>query len=191
MCNSLLFASYILALWHDYILLVDMLVYSSQYSSMNKWMLKSPEKLCMYPSMFCSVYLSHACCSPVQLLQSCSALNQQMGYYCWQLTSQIITFEHEGNWSKALEYYDLQVRSKAMVVDDKCSRTVLAETLPSTAHPSSSTFDSVTRLGKPYKGIVRSLQKTGCSHVLDLYFHGLTSRRGQFQYDEELNELQV
>ncbi|XP_048138242.1 serine/threonine-protein kinase ATM isoform X3 [Rhodamnia argentea] len=107
-----------------------------------------------------------------------------------KLTSQIITFEHEGNWSKALEYYDLQVRSKAMVADDKCSRTVLAETLPSTAHPSSSTFDGVTGLGKPYKGIVRSLQKTGCSHVLDLYFQGLTSRRGQFQYDEELNELQ-
>lgn len=78
-----------------------------------------------------------------------------------------------------------------MMVDGKCSRTVLAETLPSTAHPSSSAFDSVTRLGKPYKGIIRSLQKTGCSHVLDLYFQGLTSRRGQFRYDEELYELQV
>lgn len=106
------------------------------------------------------------------------------------MTSQIITFEHEGNWSKALEYYDLQVRSKTMVPDDICSRTVLAESLPSTAHPSSSAFDNVTRLG-PYKGIIRSLQKTGCSHVLDLYYQGLTSRRGQFQCDEELYELQV
>lgn len=107
-----------------------------------------------------------------------------------KLSSQIITFEHEGNWSKALEYYDLQVRSKTMVPDDICSRTVLAESLPSTAHPSSSAFDNVTRLGKPYKGIIRSLQKTGCSHVLDLYYQGLTSRRGQFQCDEELYELQ-
>ncbi|KAK9943183.1 hypothetical protein M0R45_008801 [Rubus argutus] len=69
-----------------------------------------------------------------------------------KLTSQIITFEHEGNWSKALEYYDLQ--------------------------------------RKPYKGLIRSLQQTGCMHVLDFYCQGLTSRKGQFHHDLEFTELQ-
>ncbi|KAK1369688.1 hypothetical protein POM88_035780 [Heracleum sosnowskyi] len=35
--------------------------------------------------------------------------------YIAMLSSQIITFEHEGNWSKALEYYDLQGRSEPIV----------------------------------------------------------------------------
>ncbi|KAK1369693.1 hypothetical protein POM88_035785 [Heracleum sosnowskyi] len=71
----------------------------------------------------------------------------------FKLSSQIITFEHEGNWSKALEYYDLQ--------EDEMS------------------------IRKPYKGLIRSLQQLGCTHVLDLYSQGLTSRKGRFQHDFE------
>lgn len=44
---------------------------------------------------------------------------------------------------------------------------------------------------KPYKGLIRSLQKIGCMHVLDMYCQGLTSRKGQFQHDLEFTELQV
>ncbi|KAK1384233.1 hypothetical protein POM88_021968 [Heracleum sosnowskyi] len=74
-----------------------------------------------------------------------------------KLSSQIITFEHDGNWSKALEYYDLQ---------------------------------DEMRIRKPYKGLIRSLQQLGCTHVLDLYSQGLTSRKGRFQHDFEFTELQ-
>ncbi|KAK1388254.1 hypothetical protein POM88_016432 [Heracleum sosnowskyi] len=74
-----------------------------------------------------------------------------------KLSSQIITFEHDGNWSKALKYYDLQ---------------------------------DEMRIRKPYKGLIRSLQQLGCTHVLDLYSQGLTSRKGRFQHGFVYTELQ-
>lgn len=106
------------------------------------------------------------------------------------MTSQIITFEHEGNWSKALEYYDLQVRSAALVPMDFGSRNLsLEQTQPD--HLSNSTLDDPMGQRKPYKGLIRSLQQTGCMHVLDFYCQGLTSRKGQFHHDLEFTELQV
>lgn len=106
------------------------------------------------------------------------------------MTSQVLTFEHEANWSKAVEYYDLQVRSEAMVSVDNGSRNLIA-VHPETISSSSCSPTDNLRLGKPYKGLVRSLQQIGCTHVLDLYCQGLTSRKGQFQYDLEFSELQV
>ncbi|KAK1369687.1 hypothetical protein POM88_035779 [Heracleum sosnowskyi] len=46
------------------------------------------------------------------------------------------------------------------------------------------------RIRKPYQGLIRSLQQLGCTHVLDLYSQGLTSRTGRFQHDFEFIELQ-
>lgn len=107
-----------------------------------------------------------------------------------KLTSQVLTFEHEANWTKALEYYELQVRSEAMVPADYGSNLIAGH--PETVLFSScSPTDNAVRLGKPYKGLVRSLQQIGCTHLLDLYCQGLTSRRGHFQYDTEFAELQV
>ncbi|KAF6155451.1 hypothetical protein GIB67_019977, partial [Kingdonia uniflora] len=94
-----------------------------------------------------------------------------------KLTSQIITFEHERNWSKALEYYDLQVRSEGWMQPDQGARQA------------SISNDQVTRRTY-YKGLMRSLQQTGCTHVLDLYCQGLTSQKGHFQHDSEFTELQ-
>lgn len=103
------------------------------------------------------------------------------------MSSQIITFEHEGNWSKALEYYDLQVRSEPSVPSTK--------SLPETSHQrdncSFPLTEDETKIRKPYKGLIRSLQQLGCTHVLDLYSQGLTSRKGRFQHDFEFTELQV
>ena len=110
---------------------------------------------------------------------------------CKKLTSQIITFEHEGNWSKALEYYDLQVRSEPVAGMDGSSRNLSPEHSQLTVHPSFSKSEDVIRQREPYKGLIRSLQKIGCTHVLDLYCQGLTSRNGQFQHDLEFTELQV
>ncbi|KAH1111940.1 hypothetical protein GYH30_010343 [Glycine max] len=107
-----------------------------------------------------------------------------------KLTSQIITFEHEGNWGKALEYYDLQVQSDASVQKDGCSKSMsLKQT--GAANPSSfaSEVDEM-RQSRPYKGLIRSLQQIGCTHVLDMYCHGLTSSKDQLPHDLEFAELQ-
>lgn len=106
------------------------------------------------------------------------------------MTSQIITFEHEGNWGKALEYYDLQVQSDASVQKDGCSKSMsLKQT--GAANPSSfaSEVDEM-RQSRPYKGLIRSLQQIGCTHVLDTYCHGLTSSKDQLPHDLEFAELQ-
>ncbi|KAB2013879.1 hypothetical protein ES319_D09G187000v1 [Gossypium barbadense] len=105
------------------------------------------------------------------------------------LTSQIITFEHEGNWNKALEYYDLQVRSEATAHMDGSSRTLSLTETQSFSQPHLSTSDDEAKW-KPYKGLIRSLQQIGCRHMLDLYCQGLTSGKGQFQQDLEFTELQ-
>ncbi|KAK9108083.1 hypothetical protein Syun_024094 [Stephania yunnanensis] len=94
-----------------------------------------------------------------------------------KLTSQIITSEHEGNWSNALEYYDLQVRSASRLHMNDL-RTV------------SSSEQSQRTWMKSCKGLMKSLQQIGCTHVLDLYCQGLTSQEGKLQHDSEFIELQ-
>lgn len=58
-------------------------------------------------------------------------------------------------------------------------------------HQSISTLEDASGHWKPYKGVIRSLQKTGCAHVLDLYCQGLTFRDDHVQHDLEFMELQV
>ncbi|KAK7852517.1 serine/threonine-protein kinase atm [Quercus suber] len=102
----------------------------------------------------------------------------------------IQSHKHEGNWSKALEYYDLQVRSDASLQMDDSSRYLSSEETQPTNHLSVSKLEDEMTHRKPYKGLIRSLQQIGCMHVLDLYCQGLTSRKGQFQHDLEFAELQ-
>ncbi|KAL2340901.1 hypothetical protein Fmac_008841 [Flemingia macrophylla] len=107
-----------------------------------------------------------------------------------KLTSQIITFEHEGNWGKALEYYDLQVQSDASILKDVSSRSLsLKQTGASNLSSFASEINDMTQ-SRPYKGLIRSLQQIGCTHVLDMYCRGLTSTRDQLQHDLEFAELQ-
>ncbi|XP_058227343.1 serine/threonine-protein kinase ATM isoform X4 [Rhododendron vialii] len=107
-----------------------------------------------------------------------------------KLASQIVTFEHEGNWSKALEYYDLQVRSEAEIQMEGSSRQKFHERSQPTMSLSFSNTEDEMRQRKPYKGLIRSLQQMGCTHMLDLYCQGLTSRKGLFEQDLEFSELQ-
>lgn len=104
-------------------------------------------------------------------------------FWSLQLTSQIITFEHEGNWSKALEYNDLQIRSDPVAQRHSYSPENIL-------HSSDSVVDQMIEK-KPYKGLIRSLQQIGCTHLLDVYCQGLTSQKGRFQHDPEFAELQV
>ncbi|XP_011028561.1 PREDICTED: serine/threonine-protein kinase ATM [Populus euphratica] len=107
-----------------------------------------------------------------------------------KLTSQAVIFEHEGNWSKALEYYDLQIRSNPLLQMDGGSSTLSAGHTQLGTHLSLSASEEEMRQRKPYKGLIRSLQQIGCTHVLDLYCQGLTYRKDQFHHDLEFNELQ-
>ncbi|ONM30715.1 ataxia-telangiectasia mutated [Zea mays] len=43
---------------------------------------------------------------------------------------------------------------------------------------------------KMHKGLMRSLQKTGCSHVLDVYCEGLSHQKGCLQQDAEFIDIQ-
>ena len=99
-----------------------------------------------------------------------------------KLTSQILTFEHEGNWGKALEYYDLEVRTKGV---DKSQQNSSIENCGA----SGAALELMQR--NPYKGVIRCLQQVGCAHILDLYCQGLVSRKGELQQDLEFVELQV
>lgn len=106
------------------------------------------------------------------------------------MTSQIITFEHEGNWGKALEYYDLQVQSGVLLQKDGSSRSLsLEQTGPANSSSFASEVDDI-RQSKPYKGLIRSLQQIGCTHVLDMYCQGLTTSKEELRHDREFTELQ-
>ncbi|QHO17058.1 hypothetical protein HN873_033624 [Arachis hypogaea] len=107
-----------------------------------------------------------------------------------KLTSQIIMFEHEGNWGKALEYYDLQVRSGVSGrKNDNSTRLSLEQTGAANPLPFASDAYEMQQ-SRPYKGLIKSLQQIGCTHVLDLYCQGLTSSKDQLQHDLEFAELQ-
>ncbi|KAI8543044.1 hypothetical protein RHMOL_Rhmol08G0188500 [Rhododendron molle] len=128
------------------------------------------------------------------LVSAVTQINEQDSLYgiiqSHKLASQIVTFEHEGNWSKALEYYDLQVRSEAEIQLEGSSRQKFHERCHPTMSLSFSNTEDEMRQRKPYKGLIRSLQQMGCTHMLDLYCQGLTSRKGQFEQDLEFSELQ-
>ncbi|XP_073145738.1 serine/threonine-protein kinase ATM isoform X3 [Henckelia pumila] len=106
-----------------------------------------------------------------------------------KLRSQIITFQHEGNWSKALEYLDLQARFELMPQMNGSTYTSSGNS-QQTAHAFFSKTEHDTTQKKPYKGLIRSLQQIGCTHVLDVYCQGLTTQRGRLQHDLEFTELQ-
>ncbi|CAN6483726.1 unnamed protein product [Victoria cruziana] len=107
-----------------------------------------------------------------------------------KLPSQIITYEHEGNWSKALENYDLLVRTAQMKQGDEYITNKMADC--SKRYHSLMLYEAEKgrTCFETYKGLMRALQQTGCTHVLDVYCQGLTARGDQFLQDEEFTELQ-
>ncbi|KAL9227455.1 hypothetical protein vseg_003141 [Gypsophila vaccaria] len=125
------------------------------------------------------------------LLSALTQINEPDSLYgiiqSHKLTSQTLTFEHEGNWSKALEYHDLQVRLERVDLPQKC---LSHESIGPTNSSSFPKTELEMSQRKPYKGVIKSLQRIGCAHTLDLYCQGLVSRQGEFQEDLEFVELQ-
>ncbi|TVU22297.1 hypothetical protein EJB05_31982 [Eragrostis curvula] len=105
-----------------------------------------------------------------------------------EITSQIIRYEHEGDWNSALEYYDLLVRSTTQEHRVNLSGTVLTG-VTGPSFVSHKTEEKMLNW-KMHKGLMRSLQKTGCSHVLDAYCEGLTRQKGCLQQDAEFVDIQ-
>ncbi|KAG0493501.1 hypothetical protein HPP92_004495 [Vanilla planifolia] len=102
-----------------------------------------------------------------------------------KLTSQLALFEHEGNWSKALEYCDLLVRSVPVgETENFPGKSSTNECL------TYSTYGGRTTNWKYCKGLMRSLQNIGSRHLLDLYGRGLVSKIGDSEHDREFAELQ-
>lgn len=127
------------------------------------------------------------------LLSAVTKINEPDSLYgiiqSHKLSSQITTFEHEGNWSKALEYYDLQVRSSVVAKSDYHTRNMSHKQSEVTTQLGLSTSENVEKYMRSYKGLIRSLQQVGCTHMLDLYCRGLTCE-DHFQHDHEFTELQ-
>ncbi|KAL9265361.1 Serine/threonine-protein kinase ATM-like protein [Drosera capensis] len=125
------------------------------------------------------------------LLSAVTQINEPDSLYgiiqSHKLSSQIITFEHEGNWSKALECYDLLVQSDG---GSNCLGSSLVEDSTTSGPSSFSEIEDDRKHKKPFKGLIKSLQQIGCSHILDLYCHGLVSRNDEFRHDVEFAELQ-
>ncbi|PKU80892.1 Serine/threonine-protein kinase ATM [Dendrobium catenatum] len=90
-----------------------------------------------------------------------------------------------GNWSKALEYCDLLVRSASVQETES-----LHGELSTNAALTSNVYDGKTANWKYCKGLMKSLQNIGTSHVLDVYSQGLMANIGHFKLDSEFTELQ-
>lgn len=99
--------------------------------------------------------------------------------------------EHEGNWSKALENYDLLVRTARVEEMDGFSGSFSKDNSQCVHLPSFSKLENDAWNWKSYKGLMRSLQQTGCTHVLDLYCQGFITQKGLLQNDSEFTEVQV
>ncbi|XP_078431049.1 serine/Threonine-kinase ATM-like protein isoform X2 [Wolffia australiana] len=108
----------------------------------------------------------------------------------YKLSSQIVTFEHEGKWSKALEYYDLLIRkSSATKIDDGTRKSRITDSRQSD-YNSGDRKVKEKGIWRLHKGLMRSLQQIGCSHLLDFYFQGLSNQKCDLQGDLDFNELQ-
>jgi ataxia telangiectasia mutated family protein len=99
---------------------------------------------------------------------------------------QVLIYEHEGNWSKAVEGYDLLLRDKDIRRSAEMKPTAsnswsLAET------ESASSADQF----EYNRSLIRSLQQTGCEHVLEMYCKGLSMEREALERNTEFQELQV
>lgn len=95
------------------------------------------------------------------------------------MRSQLLTYEHEGNWSKAVETYDLLLRSR--------KSPLLNPRSDDAAGSSGAGIDEQN--WQSHKGLMRSLRQMGCTYVVDLCNQSLAQHRG-LECDPEFRELQ-
>ncbi|KAL2608088.1 hypothetical protein R1flu_026661 [Riccia fluitans] len=128
------------------------------------------------------------------LMRVYTRINEPDGVYgvvrSHKVTSQLLRNEHEGNWSKALENYDLLLRnSKSRQVGWK-GRISNGEYSGAASEKSNSTNSKVLETWQLNKGLMRALQQNGCSHILDMYSSGVSQQEGSIRLDSEFKEIQ-
>lgn len=92
------------------------------------------------------------------------------------MRSQLLTYEHEGNWNKAVETYDLLLRSRKSPMLN-----------PRSSDAAGSSADEPK--WQSHKGLMRSLRQMGCTYVVDLCNQSLAQQR-DLECDPEFRELQ-
>ncbi len=92
-----------------------------------------------------------------------------------QVRSQLQLYEHEGNWSKAAESYDLLLRSQESMLGMRVSTT--------------EQHVSGQRDWQLHQGLMKSLQQMGCSLIANLYYTGL-AQEGGIAKDSQFRELE-
>ncbi|KAG0604904.1 hypothetical protein M758_9G018000 [Ceratodon purpureus] len=117
------------------------------------------------------------------LLSVYTKINEPDGVYgvarSHKVRSQLLTYEHEGNWSKAVETYDLLLRSRKSPLLNPRSGDA----------PGSSAAGIEEQNWQSHKGLMRSLRQMGCTYVVDLCNQSLAQHKG-LERDPEFRELQ-
>lgn len=104
-----------------------------------------------------------------------------------QLLPQVLLYEHEGDWSRAVGSYDLLLRNmRSMTEVSLNDRDVKGPTTGYMVSPENSEKEWDYN-----KGLMKSLQRTGCDHVLKMYCKGLALEKDSLDQDIEFQELQV
>ncbi|KAG6545650.1 hypothetical protein Mapa_012835 [Marchantia paleacea] len=124
------------------------------------------------------------------LVRVYTRINEPDGIY-GVVFSQLLRYEHEGNWSKALENYDLLLRSsKAGRGGDKADNFSEVFKVGAAVEKSFLPRSAVNQTWQLNKGLMKSLQQKGCSHVLDMYSSGVSQQEDGISMDAEFKEIQ-
>ncbi|BBN18785.1 serine-protein kinase ATM [Marchantia polymorpha subsp. ruderalis] len=129
------------------------------------------------------------------LVRVYTRINEPDGIYgvvrSHKVCSQLLRYEHEGNWSKALENYDLLLRSsKTGRAGDKVDSFSEVFKLGAAVEKSFLPTSAVNQKWQLNKGLMKSLQQKGCSHVLDMYSSGVSQQEDGISMDAEFKEIQ-
>ncbi|KAL3675793.1 hypothetical protein R1sor_025741 [Riccia sorocarpa] len=128
------------------------------------------------------------------LMRVYTRINEPDGVYgvvrSHKVTSQLLRYEHEGNWSKALENYDLLLRSSRSKQVGWKALISGGEYTGVAAEKSDSAKSKVLQSRQLSKGLMRALQQNGCSHILDMYSSGVSQQEDSIRLDSEFKEIQ-
>jgi hypothetical protein len=102
-----------------------------------------------------------------------------------KVTSQLLWYEHEGNWSKAVDSYDLLLRTA------KPAQLGGPPSKPNTEGNYSLSEDGMLPNWQLHKGLMRTLQQKGSSHILEMYRCGISQQAAGLRLDAEFKEMQV
>lgn len=131
------------------------------------------------------------------LLLIFTRINEPDGVYgvvrSHKLIPQLLKYEHEGNWSGAVESYDLLLRSKELSTPSTRLISSEQKSMLKLGGMDMTTVNEAEHFSSDWKynkGLMKSLQQIGCEHVLKMYCKGLAAEKGSLERNPEFQELQ-